>query len=46
MTTRLLLVRHGRTAYNAEIRFMGQLDVPMDELGQRQVQAVAKRLAS
>lgn len=46
MTTRLLLVRHGRTAYNAEVRFMGQLDVPMDALGQRQVRAVAKRLAS
>ena len=46
MTTRLLLVRHGRTAYNAEVRFMGQLDVPMDELGHRQVQALARRLAS
>jgi broad specificity phosphatase PhoE len=31
MSTRLLLVRHGRTAYNAEVRFMGQLDIPMDE---------------
>ncbi len=45
MTTRLLLVRHGRTAYNAEIRFMGQMDVPMDEKGRAQVQAVARRLA-
>jgi alpha-ribazole phosphatase len=46
MTTRLLLVRHGRTAYNAEVRFMGQLDIPLDDLGRRQVQAVARRLAS
>jgi alpha-ribazole phosphatase len=45
MTTRLLLVRHGRTSYNAEIRFMGQLDIPLDETGRAQVQAVARRLA-
>ena len=46
MTTRLLLVRHGRTAYNAKLRFMGQLDIPMDETGRAQVHAVARRLAS
>ncbi len=46
MTTRLLLVRHGQTTYNAEVRFMGQLDVPLDETGQAQAQAVAKRLAA
>jgi alpha-ribazole phosphatase len=45
MTTRLLLVRHGRTSYNAEIRFMGQLDIPLDETGRAQIQAVARRLA-
>ena len=44
MTTRLLLVRHGQTAYNAEIRFMGQLDIPLDDTGRVQVQAVARRL--
>ena len=44
MTTRLLLVRHGQTAYNAEVRFMGQLDIPLDEIGRVQAQAVAKRL--
>jgi broad specificity phosphatase PhoE len=46
VTTRLILVRHGQTAYNAEVRFMGQLDVPMDEIGRVQTQAVAKRLSS
>jgi alpha-ribazole phosphatase len=46
MNTRLLLVRHGRTAYNAEIRFMGQLDIPMDAVGLRQVQALARRLSA
>jgi broad specificity phosphatase PhoE len=46
MTTRLLLVRHGQTAYNAEVRFMGQLDIPLDEVGRLQAQAVAKRLST
>jgi alpha-ribazole phosphatase/probable phosphoglycerate mutase len=45
MTTRLVLVRHGQTAYNAEVRFMGQLDVPLDEIGRIQAQAVARRLS-
>lgn len=42
---RLLLVRHGQTAYNAQGQFMGQLDVPLDETGREQAQAVARRLA-
>jgi broad specificity phosphatase PhoE len=46
MTTRLILVRHGQTAYNAEVRFMGQLDIPLDEIGRAQAQAVARRLSS
>ena len=45
MTTRLMLVRHGQTAYNAEVRFMGQLDIPLDEIGRLQALAVAKRLS-
>lgn len=44
MTTRLLLIRHGQTAYNAEVRFMGQLDVPLDDIGRAQALSVAKRL--
>ena len=46
MTTRLILVRHGQTSYNAEVRFMGQLDVPLDEIGGIQAQAVAQRLSA
>lgn len=46
MTTRLLLVRHGQTEYNAEVRFMGQMDIPLDEIGRLQAQAAAKRLSS
>ncbi len=45
MTTRLLIVRHGRTAWNSDGRFQGQLDIPLDEVGQAQAAAVAHRLA-
>jgi alpha-ribazole phosphatase len=45
MNMRLLLVRHGQTAWNAGGRFMGQMDVPLDETGQAQVLAVSRRLA-
>ena len=36
----LLLVRHGRTAPNASRRLLGQLDVPLDDLGRRQARAL------
>ncbi len=45
MNIRLLLVRHGETAWNVEGRFMGQRDIPLDAMGRRQVDALAKRLA-
>lgn len=38
----LILVRHGRTAYNASRRLLGRLDVGLDELGERQVAALAR----
>lgn len=38
----LYLVRHGRTAHNATRRLLGRLDVPIDELGQRQAAALAE----
>lgn len=37
----LYLVRHGRTAPNAERRLLGRLDAPLDELGRRQAAALA-----
>jgi probable phosphoglycerate mutase len=37
----LILVRHGRTAANAQGLLQGRLDVPLDELGLAQAAAVA-----
>jgi len=41
----LLLVRHGRTAWNRSGRWHGQADVPLDELGVRQAQGLAPQIA-
>lgn len=43
--TRLLLLRHGQTAWNQDGRFMGQSDIPLDETGLRQAELAARRLA-
>ena len=43
--TRVFLLRHGQTAWNAELRLQGQLDVELDAVGQRQVAQLAQALA-
>ena len=43
---RLVLLRHGRTAHNADGRIQGQLDVPLDELGVAQAEALGTVFAS
>lgn len=43
---RLVLLRHGRTAWNAEGRIQGQLDVEIDDTGHAQAAAVAPVLAA
>jgi broad specificity phosphatase PhoE len=42
--TKLLVIRHGHAEGNAEHRFIGQTDVPLDDLGRLQARALAKRL--
>jgi glucosyl-3-phosphoglycerate phosphatase len=42
---RVVLLRHGRTAWNASGRFQGQLDSPLDEIGRVQVLAAAVAVA-
>lgn len=44
MTTRLCVVRHGETAWNAEHRVQGQLDVPLNAIGLAQARAASKVL--
>ena len=41
----LIVLRHGRTAWNASGRFQGQADPPLDAVGRRQARAAAARLA-
>lgn len=41
MTTRFLLVRHGQTAWNKDIRFRGTTDLSLSEVGLAQAQRVA-----
>lgn len=42
--TRVLVVRHGRTVWNAEGRWQGHADIPLDDEGQQQAAAAAEVL--
>jgi probable phosphoglycerate mutase len=41
-----VLWRHGQTVWNAERRFQGQSDIPLDEVGQAQAERAARLLAA
>lgn len=42
--TRILAIRHGQTAWNADGRIQGQLDIGLDATGRAQAQALAQAL--
>jgi broad specificity phosphatase PhoE len=42
--TTILLVRHGETDWNAERRWQGHADRPLNDVGRRQTRALAARL--
>jgi len=47
--TYILLVRHGQTGWNegaGQVRYRGQTDIPLDEVGHAQARALALRLCS
>ena len=44
-TTRIVLIRHGETAWNAERRLQGHLDIDLNDEGRRQARAMAAALA-
>ncbi len=42
--TDFLLIRHGETAWNRELRFQGQLDVPLNDMGWQQAERLKNRM--
>ncbi|TXG82924.1 MAG: histidine phosphatase family protein [Thermomicrobiales bacterium] len=44
--TRLVLVRHGQTSANSSRLLCGSTDLPLDPVGERQAQLVARRIAT
>lgn len=45
MPTRLLLIRHGQSLWNANRRWQGHADVPLSDLGREQARDAARALA-
>jgi glucosyl-3-phosphoglycerate phosphatase len=45
-SVKLVLWRHGQTQWNVERRFQGQIDIPLDEEGERQAERAARLLAA
>lgn len=43
--SRIYLVRHGRTVMNAQVRFRGRRDVPLDAVGRGEALATARSLS-
>ena len=45
MSTQIIVIRHGRTEWNRVERFRGRADIELDEVGIKQAQAAAERIA-
>ena len=43
--TELILIRHGETAWNRELRFQGHADVPLNDMGHEQARRLGLRMA-
>ena len=44
ISTRLVVIRHGETAWNASTRIQGHTDIPLNDHGHRQAQLLAQAL--
>jgi probable phosphoglycerate mutase len=44
-TTELILIRHGETDWNRELRFQGHIDVPLNDMGHEQARRLGLRMA-
>jgi broad specificity phosphatase PhoE len=44
LVTRVYLVRHGQTEWNKNLTFRGRLDIPLNDRGHREAEAIAEAL--